>query len=369
MPSASTSIRFSSIVRNLVIVLTASACFFNAQAATAQTKSAEKKSEAKEPKETLATLRGTLTLNSDVIKDVDWTTIEGSVGQLVAMQQPKLPENWGKMTPQQRGAWSKTFQESEAGKKLIASNQKKLDGRFLETFSIRDGGRFVVYDVPEGKFQLRIVAQKTVGERTYVMRNVGQFEVGEEVDELKLGEMPMEVLRLLKMGEQAPEFSGEMDNGKALALSELKGKHVLLAFGLTTNPAFKQTTAMLKEAANEAAAIDQLHVLTVTVDEDVKEVAKFNRDNGVNWRSMNLGKWDEKVLSEYGLKMVPSIWLLDAEGKIILTGSQFLFESNRTQLSIAKLVDEAISGRLKIGGEKPPENESKQTEGSDKKGG
>ena len=317
--------------------------------APAKQEAAQKK-QVKKKESKLATIRGSLDLESKIISEIDWDTVNGTLGQLVALRQPQLPDSWKEMTPEKRIEWNAKFSETEKGKKLLADNQKALADRHMQDFNIRSKGKFIIYDVPQGRFEMRIVGQKIIDEKTYVLQAYGQFEVG-EVDELDFSNMKIDVLRLVKMGEEAPEVSGKSVDGKPLSLSSMRGKHVLMAFGMTGNPAFEFTTRSLKEVASIENAV-KVQLLTVTVDEDLTAVAAFNKKMGVDWTCLNLGEWDQETLNSYGLKSVPSLWLIDAEGKVVLTGSQFIFELNRTKFPVAKLVDETIAGRLVIGGEK-----------------
>ena len=314
----------------------------------------------------VATIRGELVLDSDIITELDWESMQGTLGQLVALQKPRLPDEWPEMALDLRQAWLNEFYQTDDGKRLQKANHQILENRHLQEFRIRDKGKFVIYDVPQGRFEMRVVAQKVVDEKTYVVESYVQFDVG-EVDEMDFSKMQLDVLRLLKLGDEAPEIIGTSATGEKLSLSDLRGQYVLMAFGSTANPAFQATTRSLKDASQSTESSDKLVVLTVTVDEDEKAVAEFNDKNGVDWYCLNLGKWDQETLNNYGLKSVPSIWLIDPSGKIVLTGQQFVLELNRTKYPFGKLVDDAIAGRLTIGGEgkgdltptRPGQNESK----------
>lgn len=303
-----------------------------------------------EAQETQATIRGSLVLDSSLVTEVDWEVLEGTIGQFVALQQPEFPEGWSEMGQPERRQWLTDFYETDDGKRLREANQKTLDDRFLEHFQIRSQGKFVVYDVPKGRFEFSVVGQTEVDGKTYVLQARGQFDV-EEADELDFSNTKLQVLRLLKVGEEAPEITGASGNGDPLSLSDLRGKHVLLTFGLTSSPDFQLTTRSLKEAASSPELADSLEVLTVTVDENVNAVEEFNKANGVDWHCLNLGKWDQSILNSYGLRFVPSLWLIDTDGKIVLTGQQFVYQLNRTKFPVAKLVEEAIAGRLSVEGE------------------
>jgi peroxiredoxin len=293
----------------------------------------------------LATIRGSLELKSDVIGQPDWPSMQGMLGELVPLKQPELPTAWKDMAATERQQWLDEFYQTDEGKRLQEKNQQILQARHQQEFSIRDGGKFVIYDVPQGRFEMRITAEAAVDEKTWLLQAYGQFVVG-DVDELDFSGMPMEVLRVLKRGEQAPPVAGKTIDGKLISLSDLRGKHVLMAFGLTSHPAFANTSRLMKEASAAAKLADRLTVLTVTVDEDVQAVANFNRQQDVTWPTLNLGGWNQQVLHSYGLKSVPSLWLVDPEGGIVLTGRQMVAELNLAE-SFPELLEDAMAGRFK----------------------
>ena len=295
-----------------------------------------------------ATIQGSLRLESEINADFDWQTMQGSLLELVTLQQPVLPDDFQTRSILDRQQWRKDYFQTVDGQELKAANQEILDNRHVHDFRIRKNGKFVIYDVPKGRFEIRITGQTTFDEQAWTLQAYGQFEVG-DVDELDFSEMPLDVLRRLMPGELAPEITGNSADGGELALSDLRGKYVLLAFGLTSSPSFEWTTLSLKKAARSPEIADQLSVLTVTVDDNEKAVAEFNKTNGVDWHCLNLGKWDRDTLESYGLKSVPSLWLIDAKGKIAVTGQQFAAELRRSGSTAAELVEDAIGGRLTIG--------------------
>ena len=304
-----------------------------------------------EPK--TATIRGSLKLQSNIINEVDWQTMEGQITQLVKLQQIELPTDWPTMKVAERQAWLADFYETKIGAALKAKNQTLVDERFQKQFQIREAGKFVLYDVPQGQYEMKISAQTKADGKRWLVQSYGQFEVG-EVDELDFSNMPLDVMRLLTVGETVPEVTGKSLDGTEVKLSDIRDQPVLLVFGITSNPAFKITTASLKELLDSTEAAGTVQVVTVTLDEDLEAVKKFNEENAVTWPCINLGKWDQEILFEYGIRSVPSFWLIDSQGKIILTGQEFVAELNRRQTGVPELVADALAGRLES------QNESKE---------
>lgn len=133
-------------------------------------KSATKSEKQDEETSELVTVRGQFELDTELVKEFDWDTMTAQLIEVVVLQQAKLPDGWDKMSREQRNEWANEFQASDAGKKLAEANQKILTDRTVLDITIRDGGRFIVYDVPKGRFDLRAVAQHEIGERTYVLQ-------------------------------------------------------------------------------------------------------------------------------------------------------------------------------------------------------
>ena len=292
-----------------------------------------------------ATIRGSLKLQSDIIDEIDWQTMEGQVSELVKLEQIELPAEWSTMKVADRQAWFSEFDKSKIGAALKAKNQTILDSRFQKNFQVREAGKFVIYDVPQGQYEMKISAQTNVDGKTWLVQSYGQFAVG-EVDELDFSNMPLDVMRVLSSSEEAPGVTGKSLAGSEIELSSFRGKPALLVFGLTSSNAFKVTTASLRELVESVESEATVQVVTVTLDENLDSVKKFNEENSVTWPCINLGKWDQETLFEYGIRSVPSFWLIDAQGKIILTGQQFVAELNRRQTSVRELVEDALAGKL-----------------------
>ena len=60
------------------------------------------------------------------------------------------------MNPEAQQAWAKSFEESEAGKTLLAEQDKLLSAANDFDVILEKDGKFVVYDVPPGIYRLRI---------------------------------------------------------------------------------------------------------------------------------------------------------------------------------------------------------------------
>ncbi len=295
----------------------------------------------------LVTVRGQFVNPDSPVRDFDWTTIKASLVQDITLQQPTLPADWAERSPENRRQWVAKFRASEEGQQMIAANREVIANRNIVEFEVSSDGEFVAYDVPVGRYTLQAAAQQVADGKTWILQAFGQIDVG-DVDVLELAKMPVETVRLLKPDEQAPDISGQTVDGQAASLQALQGNWVLLNFAVLGNPGFVPTCQAIAAASRTDEAAGQLKILTVAVDEDLDVVKQFIADQSIDWDCIALGRWDTSVLNRYGVSRVPSLWLVNPEGQIVLTGQQFQFELAQAERSISELVIDAIAGQLEL---------------------
>lgn len=287
----------------------------------------------------------------------DIHTLKSRIVQIVDFRQPPFPENWKEMTPDQRRAWATEFENSAEGKALIETNKAIDAGRAIIELVIDDSGKFIDYDLPRGRFILEAAVSVEAGGNVYIVQTSRKFEIG-AVDEVDLGKITLEAVRFLRMGDTAPGIAGTGNDGQPAALDDHKGKHVLLNFVVLDSPGFPALAKSIREAIQSAENAGKLVAFSVALDTDKAVIEKGVSENSVDWPCLAIGGWESKTLADYGVRTVPSLWLIDPDGKILLTGQQFVYESSRTGSTIGKLCEEVISGRLKIGENPAPQVQS-----------
>ncbi|RBL89458.1 TlpA family protein disulfide reductase [Chitinophaga flava] len=128
------------------------------------------------------------------------------------------------------------------------------------------------------------------------------------------GKMIRKVLkgRALEKGAPAASFSALDLGGKKISLHTYKGKYVLLVFWATwCAPCIAELPA-IKEIRSTYST-DELCIISVSLDTDIPKLKKYIKDNNMNW--LQIGR-DENLISTYGVSGIPSVWLIDKEGKI-----------------------------------------------------
>lgn len=124
---------------------------------------------------------------------------------------------------------------------------------------------------------------------------------------------------LLKRGAQAPEFSLNDINGKAVKLSDFQGRKVVLVFWASWCPDCRAEVPQLK-ALHAAANPEKVAFVSVSFDRTLEALQTFVSENylpGVQLYDA-AGKKESKVAANYGVKWIPSLYLLDESGKVEL---------------------------------------------------
>lgn len=113
----------------------------------------------------------------------------------------------------------------------------------------------------------------------------------------------------------APPFTLKSLDGKTIALSDFKGKPVLLTFWATWCTTCTEELPLLEKFS--VGKRDQLVILMVAIDgEREKKVRKIIKENKITLPVLLILK--EKIMENYGIRgWVPITFLIDQEGLIV----------------------------------------------------
>ena len=122
---------------------------------------------------------------------------------------------------------------------------------------------------------------------------------------------------LLKPGTVAPELTLNDLRGKLRSLSEFRGKKVVLVFWASWCP---DCRAEAPELRAMQAAVDPSKVAFVSVsyDRDFDTLCNYVDDNLLGGVQLfdPAGKRESKVGAEFGVKWIPSLYLISEDGEI-----------------------------------------------------
>ncbi|KAB1066251.1 peroxiredoxin family protein [Salibacter halophilus] len=126
------------------------------------------------------------------------------------------------------------------------------------------------------------------------------------------------------VGDLAPEINLPTPDGKEIALSDLRGKMVLIDFWASwcgpcrrENPNLVKAYEKYKDAEYENA--DGFTIYSVSLDKNKSSWEKAIEQDNLSWKYhvSDLNFWSSKPVSEYGVRAIPTNFLINEDGIIV----------------------------------------------------
>ncbi len=135
----------------------------------------------------------------------------------------------------------------------------------------------------------------------------------------------------LEVGKPAPDIDGQTPDDKRLALSDLRGKYVLIDFWASWCAPCRREFPVIKQALAETQGKVPFVVLSYSIDSKKKEWTDCIERNGLkhaNWLHISALKgWGSPAAKLYNVEAVPRTVLIGPDGNIVafdLRGEQLI---------------------------------------------
>ncbi|WP_346857690.1 TlpA disulfide reductase family protein [uncultured Draconibacterium sp.] len=127
---------------------------------------------------------------------------------------------------------------------------------------------------------------------------------------------------LLKIDDQAPDFSISMEDGTVKKLSDLKGKVVWINFFATwCGPCRQELPHLEKEVYNTLKTNSNFELLVIGREHDWATVNKFKTDN--NYVLPFYPDPAREIFAKYAQQNIPRNFIIDKEGNVVVASTGF----------------------------------------------
>jgi RNA polymerase sigma factor (sigma-70 family) len=264
---------------------------------------------------------GRIARPADTVALIDFAE---SPGWLIADQPRPFPADFRSWPPHRQRYWMQAFSRTEEGKAYLRGQ-----GQYVAT--LKKDGSFRFEDVLNGRYTLTLRIQKgAAGARRasgpaiagMVQRTVDIPELpgGRSDEPLDLGalEMTLADYRRVDIGDPAPSFTVKTVDGKPLALTDYRGKFLLLDFWATWCRPCLADTPHLKATYDAFGRDERFAMIGLSLDENVDELRTYVERHELAWPQGILESWaSSPVPPSFGVQAIPSIWLIGPDGKVL----------------------------------------------------
>lgn len=241
------------------------------------------------------------------------------------------PEGFAEWEQQKRSEWFAKWEKSAAGIRYQQSENKRFDSLNKYETKVGDQLGFDFSKVVPGEYDLagEIELQWTVDGRAerFIAEFAAQVKVT-EVAEVALKTIPLICHRWLRVGDPIPTLS--IDGKPIIGRDQLAKKKTLVIF-------YWKARGLGQELSKKLAAFEgkkQLQILTIGVGKDDASIQQTLVPKSDF--SVSIDRIDSPICTAWGVRALPSFWLVSSKGAIAKTSEQF-FEAN---FQFSKLVDE-----------------------------
>ncbi len=281
--------------------------------------------------------------NQDLV--VPFSEIKSELFQRIELPPVPVPKNWAEMKPEEQQKWATDYEASAPGKKFIEDREKLIADAHVFEVKIENDGNFVIYDVPPGIYGLRGRVDKEIGGVNYGFEIFGQIEMLKDMDEVRLDPIQVAITPLLQAGAVAPPIKVETQDGQSIVtLDDFKDHYVFVSFWMSDSPSAEYQAKIQKMFA-ELKDKYPLKLLSICVDEDRKKSLEYILQKQLKGGSHGFtGGLDHRSLFDFGVRTIPSFWLIGPDGKISMSQYNIAL-AFRVEPELSVIISNRIEGK------------------------
>jgi len=141
---------------------------------------------------------------------------------------------------------------------------------------------------------------------------------------------------IVKVGDQAPDFSTQLSNGKTFQLSEQKGKIVMLQFTASWCSVCRKEMPYIEKDIWQVLKVKKFVLIGVDRDEPMDVILKYEKQMGISYPLALDPKADIFSLYAKLLSGVTRNVIIDANGKIIYMSRLFKLDDFHQMTDVIK---------------------------------
>ncbi|MFI5381760.1 MAG: TlpA family protein disulfide reductase [Tepidisphaerales bacterium] len=258
----------------------------------------------------------------------------GSLEAQLLLLRPEflVPENWESLDGTQRRTLRETFQQSEVCQAYECRVQ-----RF--GVPVAADGSFRMDDVPGGVYSLwGSISQRADGNTRMWetlasasrLITIADIPGGRSTEPLDLHQLELKMHGLPQVGDIAPEIDAPAFSGARVKLSNYRGKYVLLDYWATWCVPCVAGMKHLEELHDTYGKSDRLVIIGLSEDTQFDVPAAFLKARKLPWPQAHVGLASgSSACEDYGIRGIPSLWLISPDGKIVAKGIDAVDEALR----------------------------------------
>ena len=226
--------------------------------------------------------------------------------------------------------------EDSSSSRNYSDIRSEIDRKYRQAFTeLKEYSRDFIQR-NQGSLVSLLALTNQLGRNFYVFHPVKDYEIFRQTDSLLIEKYPesepvreihaqLERIRLeqakeknmLTRGEQAPGFSLQNPEGKTISLDDFKGQLVLIDFWASWCQPCRRENPELVEVYNRYRT-EGFTILGVSLDRKREDWIQAIETDKLDWHHVSeLNYWNSTVAERYGVKSIPSNFLLDQNGTII----------------------------------------------------